>query len=88
MVVFGRETKAGPMGHSAGLRGGVGSTFSHEQWICPTMLGQCERLPRARTVREKHTSGVQGPAQESYVVCVSGFPCRVYINSNHRDYQM
>jgi hypothetical protein len=31
MVVFGRETEAGPVGHSAGLRGGVGSTFSQEQ---------------------------------------------------------
>jgi hypothetical protein len=28
MVVFGRETEAGPVGHSPGLRGGVGSTFS------------------------------------------------------------
>jgi hypothetical protein len=31
IVVFGRETEAGPMGHSAGLRGGVRSTFSQEQ---------------------------------------------------------
>jgi hypothetical protein len=30
MVVFGRETEAGPMGHSAGLRGRVGSTFSRD----------------------------------------------------------
>jgi hypothetical protein len=30
MVVFGREIKVGLMGHSPGLRGGVGNTFSHE----------------------------------------------------------
>jgi hypothetical protein len=30
MVVFGRETEVSPMGHSAGLRGGVRSTFSQE----------------------------------------------------------
>jgi hypothetical protein len=28
MVVVGRETEAGPAGHSTKLRGGVGSTFS------------------------------------------------------------
>jgi hypothetical protein len=31
MVVFGRETEVGPVGHSARLRGGVKSTFSLEQ---------------------------------------------------------
>jgi hypothetical protein len=31
IVVFGREIEAGPAGHSAGLRGGVGRTFSREQ---------------------------------------------------------
>jgi hypothetical protein len=31
MVVFGRETEVGPVGHSAGLRGRVESTFSREQ---------------------------------------------------------
>jgi hypothetical protein len=31
MIVFGRETEAGPTGYSTGLRGGVVSTFSQEQ---------------------------------------------------------
>jgi hypothetical protein len=31
VVVFGRETEVGPVGHLAGLRGGVGSTFSQKQ---------------------------------------------------------
>jgi hypothetical protein len=55
MVVFRRETEAGPAGHSVGLRGGVGSTFSQEQLIYPTLLGQRERLPRTGTVRRKRT---------------------------------
>jgi hypothetical protein len=32
------------MGHSAGLRGGDGSTFSRERCICPTLLMTRERL--------------------------------------------
>jgi hypothetical protein len=74
-----------PAGHSAGLRGGVRSTFSQEQCIRPTLLDQRKRLPCMRTTRVKHTSGVRGPAQEAYMLCVSDFPCRVYINSNYRD---
>jgi hypothetical protein len=36
----------GPADHSVGLRGGVGSTFSQEQCICPTLLMTHERLQR------------------------------------------
>jgi hypothetical protein len=61
MVVFGRETEAGPTGHSAGLRGGVENTFSREQWICPILLGQRERLPRMGIAREKRTCDVYEP---------------------------
>jgi hypothetical protein len=32
------------MGHLVGLRGGVRSTFSREQCICPTLLMTRERL--------------------------------------------
>jgi hypothetical protein len=52
----------GPTDHSAGLRGGVESTFSREQCIRPTLLTTHERLP--------HT----GLAWEAYVSCWSGFP--------------
>jgi hypothetical protein len=38
------------------------------------------------TAREKHACGIRGPAQEAYVSCVSGFPCRVYIDSNLYDF--
>jgi hypothetical protein len=31
MVVFGRETEAGHVGYSVGMRGGVGSSFSQKQ---------------------------------------------------------
>jgi hypothetical protein len=64
----------GPADHSAGLRGGVGSTFSREQYIRPTLLMTHERLPRTGTARRKHTPGVRGLAWEAYVSCWSGFP--------------
>jgi hypothetical protein len=51
-----------PTDHSAGLRGGVESTFYREQCICPTLLDQRERLPRTGTARRKRTSGVHGLA--------------------------
>jgi hypothetical protein len=81
----GRETETGPVGHSAGLRGGIGSTFSREQWICSTLLNQSERLPCMGTARRKRTHGICGLAWEAYVSCWLGFPCRVYIDSNRRD---
>jgi hypothetical protein len=74
MVVFGRETEAGPVGHSTGLRGGVRSTFSREEWICPTLLGQRERLSHTGTARRKRMSGVCGLAREAYTACVLDFP--------------
>jgi hypothetical protein len=88
MVVVGKETRADPTGHSVGLRGGVRSTFLRSSIIRLTLLGQCERLPRTGTARWKRTSGVSGLAREAYVLCVSHFPCRLYIDSNHRDSQI
>jgi hypothetical protein len=44
-----------------------------------------EMLPRTRTAHRKRTSDVHGLVQEVYVSCVLGFPCRVYIDLNHRD---
>jgi hypothetical protein len=76
------------MSHSAGLRGGVESTFSQEQRICLILLGHHERLSRMGTARGKRTHGICGPALEVYVSCVSGFHCRVYIDSNHHDSQI
>jgi hypothetical protein len=60
------------------------SLFLRSSGIRATLLGQCERLPRMGTARRKRTSGVRGLAQETYVSCVSSFPCRVYIDLNHR----
>jgi hypothetical protein len=57
----------GPMGHLVGLRGGAESTFSREQCICPTLLGQRERLPCTRSARRKRTGGVHGLPWEAYV---------------------
>jgi hypothetical protein len=57
------------MDHSAGLRGGVVSTFSREQCIRPTLLITRERLPRTGITRRKHTPDVRGLAWEAYVSC-------------------
>jgi hypothetical protein len=64
----------GPTNHSAELSGGVGSTFSREQCICPTLLMTHERLPRTGTARRKRTLGVRGLAWEAYVSCWLDFP--------------
>jgi hypothetical protein len=60
--------------HSAGLRGGVGSTFSREQCIRPTLLMTHERLSRMGTARRKRTLGVRELAWEAYISCWLGFP--------------
>jgi hypothetical protein len=62
------------MNHSSGLRGGVGSTFSWEQCIRPTLLMTRERLPHMGTARRKHMLGVRGLEWEAYMSCWSGFP--------------
>jgi hypothetical protein len=63
-----------PADHLAGLRGGVGSTFSREQCLRPTLLMTRERLPRMGIACRKSTLGVRGLALEAYVSCWSGFP--------------
>jgi hypothetical protein len=55
--------------HSAGLRGGVGSTFSLEQCSCPTLLMTRERLSHTGSAHRKDTLGVRGLAWEVYVSC-------------------
>jgi hypothetical protein len=62
------------MDHSARLRGGVGSTFSREQCIRPTLLMTHKRLPYTRTADMKLGPGIHGLAWEAYVSCWSGFP--------------
>jgi hypothetical protein len=57
----------GPAGHSALLRGGVGSTFLRSSSICPILLDQCERLPHIGTARRKRMSGVREMAWKVYM---------------------
>jgi hypothetical protein len=84
MIVFKRETEAGPADHSAGLRAEARSTFfesSESIQLCWVSMKGCHvwGLP---------TESVCGPAQEAYMSCISGFPDRVYINLNRRDSQI
>jgi hypothetical protein len=53
--------------------------------IYPNLSAPHERLSRTGTARRKRMLGVHGLAWEVYVSCWSGFPCRVYIDSNRRD---
>jgi hypothetical protein len=73
------------MGHSAGLRGGVGSTFSREQCIRPTLLMTRERLLYLDHVAYVWSRVIRGPSVESVWHIGWVFPCRVYIDSNRCD---
>jgi hypothetical protein len=64
----------GPADHPAGLRGGVGSIFSHEQCIRPTLSMTHEGLLCTGTAHRKRTSGVRGLTWEAYMSYWSGFP--------------
>jgi hypothetical protein len=76
------------MGHSVGLRGGVGSNFSQEQCIYPTLLTTHERLLYADHVRYVWSRATHGPSVESMWHIGRVFSCRVYIDSNHHDSQI
>jgi Cft2 family RNA processing exonuclease len=51
----------------------VGSPFSEEQWLCPTLSMTRERLPRTGTARRKRMSSVHGLEWKAYVSCWLGF---------------
>jgi hypothetical protein len=57
-----------------------GALFLKSNRVHPTLLLACERLPRTRGIR-----GLRGKHM-CHVYWV--FPCRVYIDSNHRDSQI
>jgi hypothetical protein len=86
MAMLGEKLGGRPTDLSANvLRIVSGALFLGSSRVYPTLLGQCQRLPRTETVYEKRMSGIRGPTQEAYIACISGFLCRVYINSNRRD---
>jgi hypothetical protein len=73
----------GPVGHSVGLRGGVGSTFFlGSSSIRPALLMTRERLLYADHVRYVWSRVIHGPSVESGWRVGRVFPCRVYIDSN------
>jgi hypothetical protein len=85
MAVLGEKLGGGSTDRSVGLRVVLGALFLESSRVCPMLLMACERLPRTWTAHRKRTLDIRGLAWEAYVTCVSGFPCRVYIGSNHRD---
>jgi hypothetical protein len=63
----------------------VGSPSSQGQWICTNLLTTSRKVAMcwSREIRMvwDHTQTKRGMR----VACWSGFPCRVYIDSNHGD---
>jgi hypothetical protein len=89
LVGLGEKLGGGPTDRSVDMLGTVSEAlFLRSSRVYPNLLGQRERLLCIRTARGKCTCDVHGPAQEAYVSCVSGFPCRVYIDSNCRDFRI
>jgi hypothetical protein len=60
-----REIEAGPTGHLAELRGGVGSTFFKSSSIRSTLLTTRERLLYADRMRYVWLRVIRGPSAES-----------------------
>jgi hypothetical protein len=72
MVVLGEKLGGRPTDWSAGvLRIMLGALFLRNSRVCPTVLGQHERLAHTGTARGNHTCGVRALVQEVYVSCVS-----------------
>jgi hypothetical protein len=74
MVVLGEKLGGGPADHPAGLGVVMGALFLESSRVRPTLLMDCERLPRTGTTRRKRTPSVHELAWEAYVSCWSGFP--------------
>jgi hypothetical protein len=63
----------------------VRSPFSQEQWLCPLSL-MTTRKVAMRWLHEIHMVWDHMRTEHGMrVACWSGFPCRVYIDSNYRD---
>jgi hypothetical protein len=66
----------------------VGSPFSWEQWDLSKSIGASWKVATYEAAHRKRTLGVRGLVWKAYVSCCRVFPCRVYIDSNHRDSQI
>jgi hypothetical protein len=86
MAIRREKLGGGPTDWLASVWGIVsGALFLRSNKVHPTLLGQRERLPCMGTAHGKHTCCIRGLVKEAYVLCVSSFPCKVYIDLNHRD---
>jgi hypothetical protein len=63
----------------------VGSPFYSGVVTLSNTVDNSRNVAAYGTAHEKRMYGVCGPVQEMYVSCISGFPCRMYIDSNHCD---
>jgi hypothetical protein len=66
----------------------VGSPFSQERWVYSTLSMTHERLLYVDHMRYVWSRAIRGPDVESLWRVGWVFPCRVNIDSNHRDTQI
>jgi hypothetical protein len=81
MAIRGEKLGGRPGDRSAGVLG-------LPRMIAVGSIQHAWKVALTGTARKKCTCGIRGPAQEAYVSCVSGFPYRMYIDSNRRDPQI
>jgi hypothetical protein len=71
MVVLGEKLDGESVDWLVGmLRIVLGALFLRSSRVRPTLLGQCERLPRTRTVLRKHKWCRWTGAESVHVVCI------------------
>jgi hypothetical protein len=66
----------------------VGSSFSQEQWLCPTLSVTCEGLLCIDHMRYIWSWTIRGLSMENMCRVGQVSPCRVYTDLNHRDSRM
>jgi hypothetical protein len=85
MAALEEKLGGGPTDHSIVLGVVSGALFLGSGRVRPTLLMACERLLRTWTTHRKRTRGIRGLTWKRMCHVYRVFPCRVYIDSNHRD---
>jgi hypothetical protein len=86
MIMRERKIGWGPTYWSVVVLGmSSGVPFCSEVVTLSNTVDNSRNVAAYGTAHEKRMYGVCGPVQEMYVSCISGFPCRMYIDSNHCD---
>jgi hypothetical protein len=63
----------------------AGSPFSPEQWLCSSLLTMVRKVAICGPCEIRMIKGHMWTEYGKHVACWSDFPCKVYIDLNHRD---